>query len=158
MPLVFGATTVMFTAGETTYELSLVAEAPYYQVSASWSPGAGIDGVAEMLSPVQRILLTALAEPMLRPDAEGAVQLPSMEQVAVRLGWSLEKLERRVATLCSKFARMGIKGLERNARGELLASARSRIVEHAVGARIVTAEDLELLDAFVAQDAVGATL
>lgn len=158
MPLVFGATTVMFTAGETTYELSLAAEAPYYQVSTSWNPGTGVDGVTEMLSPVQRILLTALAEPMLRPDAEGAVQLPSMEQVAVRLGWPLEKLERRVGTLCSKFARMGIQGLERNAQGELLASARSRIVEHAVGARIVTAEDLELLDAFVAQDAVGATL
>lgn len=158
MPVVFGATTVMFTAGETTYEFTLAADAPFYQVSASWDAGADADGVAETLSPVQRILLSALAEPMLRHSDDGSVQLPSMEQVAVRLGWPLEKLERRVGTLCNKFARLGIQGLERNSRGELLASARSRIVEHAVGARIVTPEDLELLDAFVAQDAVGATL
>lgn len=158
MPLVFGATTVMFTAGETTYEIGLAADAPFYQVSTSWGSWADADGVAELLSPVQRILLTALAEPMLRPSAEGAVQLPSMEQVALRLGWPLEKLERRVNTLCGKFARMGIQGLERNAAGELLASAQSRIVEHAVGARIVTSEDLELLEAFVGQESVGATL
>jgi len=153
MPLVFSTTTVMFTAGETTYEIALTADSPYYEVTASWRPGADSEGVAGLLSPVQRILLTALAEPMLRQGVEGAVQLPSMEQVATRLGWSLEKTERRVGILCSKFARLGIRGLERNAEGELLASARSRIVEHAVGARIVTREDLELLDAFVAQDA-----
>ncbi|MDT0156131.1 hypothetical protein Q9R19_00660 [Microbacterium sp. ARD32] len=153
MPLVFGATTVMFTAGETTYELALSADSPYYEVTASWRPGAGSESVSGLLSPVQRILLTALAEPMLRAGAAGSVRLPPLEQVAVRLGWSLEKLERRVGSLCGKFARLGIRGLERNADGELLASARSRIVEHAVGARIVTPEDLELLDAFVAQDA-----
>lgn len=152
MPLVFSTTTVMFTAGETTYEIALTADAPYYEVSASWRPGDA-QGVSELLSPVQRILLSALAEPMLRQGVEGAVQLPSTEQVAVRLGWSMEKTERRVGSLCNKFARLGIRGLERNTAGELLASARSRIVEHAVGARIVTVGDLELLDAFVAQDA-----
>lgn len=153
MPLVFSATTVMFTAGEITYELALTADTPYYEVSASWRPGADSTDVSELLSPVQRILLSALAEPMLRQGMEGAVQLPSMAQVASRLGWSMEKTERRVGSLCSKFGRLGIRGLERNADGELLASARSRIVEHAVGARIVTPADLELLDAFVAQDA-----
>lgn len=155
MPLVFSTTTVMFTAGATTYEIALTADTPYYEVSASWKPGTDSEGVSELLSPVQRILLSALAEPMLRQGVEGAVQLPSMEQVASRLGWSKEKIERRVGSLCNKFARLGIRGLERNADGELLASARSRIVEHAVGARIVTPEDLELLDAFVAQDALA---
>lgn len=154
MPLVFSTTTVMFTAGETTYEIALTADAPYYEVSASWRPGGDTEGVSELLSPVQRILLTALAEPMLRPGAEGPVQLPTLEQAASRLGWSQEKIERRVGTLSGKFARLGIRGIERGADGELLASARSRIVEHAVGARIVTPADLELLDAFVAQDAL----
>lgn len=153
MPLVFGATTVMFTAGSTTYELSLTAEKPFYEVSTSWSPVAEGSGVAELLSPMQRIVLTALAEPLLRRGADGAVQLPSAEEVAARLGWPVEKLERRVGTLCDKFARHGIRGLERGADGELLATQRARLVEHAVGARIVTAGELPLLDAFVAQEA-----
>lgn len=155
MPLVFGATTVMFTAGSTTYELALIAETPFYDVSTSWSPAADTGGVAELLSPMQRILLTALAEPLLRHRADGAVQLSSTEAVATRLGWSVEKLERRVGSLCDKFARHGIRGLSRGADGEILASQRSRLVEHAVGARIVTAEDLSLLDAFVAQDSAA---
>lgn len=155
MPLVFGATTVMFTAGSTTYELALTAETPFYEVSTSWSPAAETGGVAELLSPMQRILLTALAEPLLRHRADGAVQLSSTEAVAARLGWSVEKLERRVGSLCDKFARHGVRGLGRGADGEILASQRSRLVEHAVGARIVTADDLSLLDAFVAQDSAA---
>lgn len=153
MPLVFSATTVMFTAGETTYEIALTADTPYYEVTASWRPGGDSDDVSELLSPVQRILLSALAEPMLRQGAEGAVQLPSLEQVAGRLGWSREKTERRVGSLSNKFARLGVRGIDRGVDGGLLASSRARIVEHAVGARIVTPADLELLDAFVAQDA-----
>jgi hypothetical protein len=155
MPLVFAATTVMFTAGSTTYELALTAEAPFYQVSTSWSPAAATEGVAEMLSPMQRIVLTALAEPLLRRRADGSVQLSSLEEVAARLGWTAEKLERRVGSLCDKFARIGISGLSREKDGTVLASQRSRLVEHAVGARIVTADDLALLDAFVAQDDVA---
>ncbi|MFD5213699.1 hypothetical protein [Microbacterium sp. NPDC058345] len=148
MPLVFGSTTVMFTAGATTYEFSLAAETPFYQVSTSWNSSAG-GSVAELLSPVQRILLTSLAEPLLRQRADGAVQLPSTEEVAARLGWSVEKFHRRLGTLCDKFARLGIRGLERGADGGIRSSQRSRLVEHAVGARIVTADDLALLDAFV---------
>ncbi|MFD5224378.1 hypothetical protein ACFWHT_02015 [Microbacterium sp. NPDC058342] len=152
MPLVFGATTVMFTAGETTYEFSLKAESPFYEVSTSWNGSGDADDVAALLSPVQRILLTALAEPLLRQGAAGSAQLTSTDEVAARLGWSTAKLERRLGSLCDKFARLGIRGLERGAGGELLASQRSRLVEHAIGARIVTPRDLELLEAFVAQE------
>jgi hypothetical protein len=154
MPLVFGSTAVMFTAGTTTYEFSLTAESPFYQVSTEWSQASGDASVGDLLSPMQRILLTALAEPMLRLNVPGAVELPGLDAVARRLRWSLEKIERRVGSLCDKFGRHGVRGLERNAEGRLPDTARSRLVEHAVGARIVTAEDLELLDAFVAQDAV----
>lgn len=155
MPLVFGATRIMFTAGATTYELSLTAEQPYYEVSRAWSPAADTTDVSELLSPMQRIVLTALSEPLLRPRTDGAVQLPSTEEVASRLGWPVEKLERRIGSLCDKFARLGIAGLGRSATGEILSSQQSRLVEHAVGARIVSEVDLELLDAFVAQDAAA---
>lgn len=153
MPLVFGSTVVMFTAGETTYELALSAETPFYQVSTSWTSTADA-GVSSLLSPMQRIVLTALAEPLLRLGAQGPVRLPAMDEVARRLGWSTEKLERRVGSLCDKFTRHGVRGLQRTAAGEVTDSARSRLVEHAVGARIVTFDDLDLLDAFVVQDAV----
>lgn len=152
MPLVFESTAVMFTAGPTTYEFTLSAETPFYQVSTQWSSASLDAGVGDLLSPMQRIVLIALAEPMLRLDVSGSVQLPALDDVARRLRWSTEKLERRVGSLCDKFARHGIRGLERNAARELPVTARSRLVEHAVGARIVTSDDLELLDAFVAQD------
>lgn len=154
MPLVFATTVVMFTAGSTTYEFSLTAESPFYEVSTLWSQPSGGAGVADLLSPMQRILLTALAEPMLRLNVPGAAELPDLDQAAHRLRWSFEKLERRVGSLCDKFSRRGIRGLQRDAEGRLPDSARSRLVEHAVGARIVTADDLELLDAFIAQDAL----
>lgn len=155
MPLVFGTTVVMFTAGPTTYELALSAQTPFYQVSTPWTSAADDTGVAALLSPVQKILLTALAEPMLRLSAQGAVRLPAMDEVARRLGWSMEKLERRVGSLCDKFRRHGVPGLERNDAGELPDVARARLVEHAVGARIVTFEDLDLLDAFARDAFVG---
>lgn len=154
MPLVFDSTVVMFTAGETTYELTLVAENPFYQVSAPWT--AADEGVAGLLSPMQKIVLTALAEPMLRLNTPGSVRLPAMDEVAHRLDWSQEKLERRVGSLVDKFARHGVRGLERTSAGELPDSARSRLVEHAVGARIVTVDDLDLLEAFARDAFVGA--
>src|SRR5690606_22400843 len=104
MPLVFGTTTGMFTAGEPTYESSITADNPFYEVSPSWSPSTAGGSVSELLSPMQRIVLTALAEPLLRERRQGAVQLPTTEQVAERLGWSTEKLERRLGSLCDKFA------------------------------------------------------
>ena len=151
MPLVFGATTVMFSAGPTTYEVELVAETPFYQVTTPWTSAADEPDVAGLLSPMQKIVLTALSEPMLRMAAQGSVHLPAMDEVAVRLGWSLEKLERRAGNLCDKFARHGVRGLERDGAAGMPDSVRSRLVEHAVGARIVTPDDLELLDAFVPQ-------
>lgn len=155
MPLVFSATTVMFTAGPTTYEVEFSAETPFYQVSTPWASTADGADIAGLLSPVQRIVLTALSEPMLRLASQGSVRLPAMDEVAVRLGWSLEKLERRAGSLCDKFARHGIRGLGRDSAGRMPDAVRSRLVEHAVGARIVTPDDLELLEAFDPQGAVA---
>lgn len=154
-PLVFPATTVMFTAGPTTYEVELLVETPFYQVSTPWTSTADDADVAGLLSPVQRIVLTALSEPMLRFAAQGSVRLPAMEDVADRLGWPAGKLERRVGNLCDKFARHGVRGVTRDAAGGVSDSVRSRLVEHAVGARIVTSDDLELLDAFVPESFVA---
>lgn len=154
-PLVFPATTVMFTAGPTTYEIELSTESPFYQVSTPWASTPDEADVVGLLSPVQKIVLTALAEPMLRQAAQGSVRLPPMDDVAVRLGWPLAKLERRAGSLCDKFARHGVRGLHRDSEGRMPDAVRSRLVEHAVGARIVTPDDLELLEAF---DPLGAVV
>lgn len=152
MPLVFGTTAVMFTAGPTTYEFTLLAERPFYEVSTAWSANAEGAGVSDLLSPMQRMVLTALAEPMLRLSTQSAVRLPDGGDVAARLGWSTEKFERRLGSLVDKFSRHGVRGLERDSVGELSDAVRTRLVEYAVGARIVTFDDLDLLDAFGAQD------
>ena len=99
--------------------------------------------------------LTALAEPILRLNAPGAARLPAMDEVARRLGWQEEKFSRRVGSLIDKFARHGVRGLERTETGELPETARTRLAEYAVGARIVTVDDLDLLEAFAREAYVG---
>ncbi|MGO1174309.1 MAG: hypothetical protein ACTMKU_08400, partial [Actinomycetaceae bacterium] len=55
--------------------------------------------------------------------------------------------------VCDKLARYGVRGL-RGGQGKLAVNRRARLVEHAVASRLVTNDELELLDA--PQDAEAA--
>ncbi|MDQ6657904.1 MAG: hypothetical protein M3Z00_06740 [Actinomycetota bacterium] len=147
LPLVFANTTVLFTAGPTTYELNLVGSQPAFDVSAT---ADGATSGETTIGPVlltdsQRAVIVALAEPLLRRDGTGTSAMPSSKEAAARLGWEMTRFNRKLDNVCDKLDRRGVRGL-RGGPGQLATNRRARLVEHAVASRMVTAQDLKLLD------------
>ncbi|PJI94982.1 hypothetical protein [Luteimicrobium subarcticum] len=149
LPLVFGRTTIVFTAGPTTYELSArLEDAPYTQAVHPDPDDAGDGTVTIGVVPFtvsQRQLIVALAEPMLRRDGTGLSELPSSADAAARLGWAMTRFNRKLDNVCDKLDRIGVKGL-RGGPASHAKNRRARLVEYAVASRLVTSADLPLLD------------
>ncbi|MBS1907163.1 MAG: hypothetical protein JST33_11485 [Actinobacteria bacterium] len=145
LPLVFGLTTVVFTAGPTTYELAVHMAEPAFAETAP-GPLHGITTVGDVtLTPSQKLVILALAESMLLRDGVGMGEIPTGARAAARLGWNVTRFNRKLDNVCDKFDRLGVRGL----RGGMRAYAtnrRIRLVEYAIAARIVTRADLPLLD------------
>jgi hypothetical protein len=145
-----GEQSVTFSSGPHRYELDVVLERPEPFVH---EPGDLVDPLAERtlewgrvpLNDDQRLLLVALAEPLLRDPAAVDVALPTNRATAALLGWTLTKLNRKLDHLCLKLARAGVGGLHGDV-AVLAADRRRRLVEHAVEVGLVAAEDLDLLD------------
>lgn len=146
LPVVFPATSIVFTAGPTTYELTAsLTDAPYYEIRAE-DPGSGDTTIGAVQFTVsQRQLIVALAEPMLRREGTGLSEIPSSADAARRLGWATTRFNRKLDNVCDKLDRIGVKGL-RGGPGGAATNRRARLVEHAVASRLVTPDDLPLLD------------
>lgn len=152
VPIVFGRLVVVFTAGAFTYELIIhVAEPAWREVTAGGP--ALVDGETTMgraeLTESQRLLVLALAEPLLRESGAGAASIPSSARAAERLGWPLTTFNRKLDAVCDKLDRSGVPGL-RGGPGNLATHRKVRLVEHAVLTRLVTVDDLPFLLAVVA--------
>jgi hypothetical protein len=146
LPLVFAETTVLFTAGPTTYELTLVGDQPTFTPTEVAPNSAGETTIGPvMLTGSQRALIVALAEPMLRREGTGTSAIPSSKLAAARLGWELTRFNRKLDNVCEKLDRRGVRGL-RGGAGQLAVNRRARLVEHAVASRLVTPADLALLE------------
>ncbi len=146
IPVVFEKTVVWFTAGPTTYELELVLEdAPFSPVVAEVVDDGSTTIGRTNLTPDQRLLIVALAEPALRRGNRGMSAVPGSADAAKRLGWTITKFNRKLDNVCEKFERMGVRGLHGDA-SRLAANRRARLVEYALATHIVTKADLALLD------------
>jgi hypothetical protein len=146
LPLVFAETTVLFTAGPTTYEVTLVGDEPTFSPTDVGRAEAGETTIGPVvLTDSQRALIVALAEPLLRRDGTSTSAIPSSKQAAERLGWELTRFNRKLDNVCEKLARRGVRGL-RGGSGQLAINRRARLVEHAVASRLVTQADLAILD------------
>ncbi|WP_235201480.1 hypothetical protein [Microbacterium sp. CH12i] len=147
MPLVFERSVIVFTAGPFTYELSLhTDEAPYdvsRHVEVSMSGETTV--MPASFTAMQKQLIVALAEPMLRREGVSMNELPSSSVAAERLGWTMSKFNRKLDNVCDKLDRMGVQGL-RGGPGKLATNRRARLVEYAVTSHVVTRADLPLLD------------
>ena len=99
---------------------------------------------ATSLTPDQRRLVVALAEPRLRGDGRASVVLPSNAEAAERLGWAITRFNRKLDNVCQKLSRLGVRGLH-GGPDRLASNRRSRLVEYAVATRLVTKDDLVLL-------------
>lgn len=145
LPLVFGRTIVVFTAGPTTYELAVHASEPAF----AYTDPVPFDGVTTVgslsLTESQRLLIVALAEPMLLFDGSGRGEIPANVKAAQRLGWALTRFNRKLDNVCNKLDRIGVKGM-RGGIGAHATNRRIRLVEYALAARLVTRADLALLD------------
>ncbi|MHC6175832.1 hypothetical protein [Glutamicibacter endophyticus] len=146
LPLVFNRTSVVFTAGPTTYEFAIhVAQPTFRQEPLAGDPDGATTIGPVTLTSAQRALVVALAEPMLRRDGTGLSAIPSSAAAAERLGWSITKFNRKLDNVCDKLDKAGIVGL-RGGPGKLATNRKARLVEHAVSSHLVTRADLKLLE------------
>jgi hypothetical protein len=146
LPLVFAETLVRFSAGSTTYELAINLDGPVFDPPRPELPANGDTTAGRFsLTTDQRLLLLALTEPALRTGARAIAALPSSADAALRLGWSLTKFNRKLDNVCQKLASAGIRGLHGGA-GQLASNRRFRLVEYALAARLVSPDDLMLLE------------
>ena len=146
LPLVFEETLVRFTAGPTSYELEVFLEQPPFTEPVEVAGDHGDTTIGMLPFTVdQRKLVLALAEPLLRQEGRGSAVVPSSVQAARRLGWSTTKFNRKLDNVCQKLTKIGVRGLH-GSPGQLASNRRARLVEYAVSTRLVTADDLALLD------------
>lgn len=146
LPLVFDSTVVRFTAGPTSYELELVLDEPLFAEPVALTKDAGDTTIGLVpLTVDQRRLIVALAEPLLRQNGRGSAAVPSSAEAARRLGWATTRFNRKLDNVCQKLTKVGVRGLH-GSPGELASNRRARLVEYAVSTRLVTLDDLPLLD------------
>ncbi|WP_418001300.1 hypothetical protein [Microbacterium psychrotolerans] len=146
LPLVFAATSVIFSAGPTTYELTIHAAEPTFRDTQQPPDDDGLSTIGDVpLTHSQRVMILALAEPVLRREGTGMSELPTSAQAAERLGWTLTRFNRKLDNVCDKLDRIGVPGMRGGVRS-YATNRRVRLVEHALAARLVTRDDLPLLD------------
>ncbi len=149
MPVLADILDVIFTAGRTVYDLTLVT-----QSHGLGSPDETEVGVGEVtagrvsLNEAQRLLLLVLAEDALRGTAGGGPgEFPTTSAAAKRLGWTVPAFTRRLDHLCLKLERAGARGL-RAGGGRVSTHRRLRLVEYAITTRLISRADLVLLEQF----------
>lgn len=153
LPIVFQTMHVLFSAGSTTYDFTIHAEADVYTTSlTAGASDAGTTIMPVSLTPSQRLLILALAERVLAQPTAGRATVPSSAEAAARLGWSMTTFNRKLDNVCEKLDKIGVHGL-RGGRGRLATNRRARLVEYAVATRLVSIDDLPLLDANVQESA-----
>ncbi len=146
IPLVFPTTEIRFTAGPSNYMLTLhLSEAPL-AVPSTVNRISGTTTLRPvMLTDNQRRCVLALSAPTLERHRSESTELPSNADAANRLGWPLTKFNRQLDTVCAKLSKSGVRGLH-GSSGNLASNRRARLVEYALAVRLVTPEDLPLLD------------
>jgi hypothetical protein len=146
LPLVFEHVHIVFGAGSTSYELSVHTDGGIYGPAASSVSRVGDETIGHVpLTTSQRQLIVALAEPLLRQSAAGHGEIPSSAEAATRLGWTLTAFNRKLDNVCDKLDRIGVTGL-RGGKDNLATNRRLRLVEYAIATRLVTRDDLTVLE------------
>ena len=147
LPIVFPTLHVMFSAGSTTYDFTVHAADDYFNTAvSSISAGGSTTVLPVILTSSQRLLVASLCERVLVQAVPGRGQLPSSAEAAARLGWSMTTFNRKLDNVCEKLDKIGVQGLY-GGRGKLATNRRARLVEYAIATRLVTIEDVALLDA-----------
>jgi hypothetical protein len=147
--LVHGEFTLGFSAGPTRYELFGALEDHEWATDLLGPDGLSgtetVDWGRVDLNDDQRLLLLAMCEPRLL-DPHGDPDTPfSNRQGAARLGWSITKFNRKLDHLCEKLHRAGVPDVHGGVGANAM-DRRRRLVDHALTVRLVTVEELSLID------------
>jgi hypothetical protein len=103
------------------------------------------DGELPRFTAEQVLLIVAMCEHRLAAEpGRPPSPIPTNQQIADRLGWTITKLNRKLDHICGRLARRGIPGL-RGSERHLAMDRRRRLVEYALSSGLVTAADLALL-------------
>ena len=146
LPIVFQTMHVMFSAGSTTYDLSIHTDEDYFNTGVAASTNGGSTTIMPVtLTTTQRLLIVALAENVLRQSVPGRGSIPTSTDAAARIGWSMTTFNRKLDNVCEKLDKIGVQGL-RGGPGALATHRRARLVEYAVASHLVSVDDLSLLD------------
>jgi hypothetical protein len=146
LPIVFQTMHVMFSAGSTTYDLSIHTDEDYFNTGVAASTNGGSTTIMPVtLTSSQRLLIVALAENVLRQSVPGRGSIPTSTDAAARIGWSMTTFNRKLDNVCEKLDKIGVQGL-RGGPGALATHRRARLVEYAVASHLVSIDDLSLLD------------
>lgn len=149
LPLIFEHSYVRFSAGATSYEVEIsVDEAPFSgPANAVAEASMMTETIGQVpLTPDQRLVIVAIAEPLLLQEGRGTAALPSSADAARRLGWTQTKFTRKLDNVCAKLKKQGVRGLHGEA-GNLASNRRARLVEYAISTGLVGPHDLAMLDA-----------
>ena len=153
IPLAMKTLVVWFTAGPTTYDFEIHVASPVFQSVTSDPVETGLDSAEDVgaatvgrvsLTPDQKLLVVALCEPFLLRREAGTSQIPSSAAAAERLGWTLTRFNRKLDNVCQKLADAGTRGLHGGV-GKLASNRKARLVEHALSTKLVSEDDLGLL-------------
>ena len=146
LPIVFPQMQVLFSAGSTTYEFTIHSAEDYYNTSAAVAGSGGSTTIEPIpLTSSQRLLVVALAEQVLRQSSPGRGEIPASAEAAARLHWSMTTFNRKLDNVCEKLDKIGVAGL-RGGKANLATHRRLRLVEYAVATRLVSRDDLYLID------------
>ncbi len=149
LPIVFERTSIHFSAGERQYEVRVHAASPIYMDlpsgSGAVSEGASRELTHIALTPAQRLLLLALCESVLLRGEHGLGDIPTSARAAERLGWTVTAFNRKLDNVCEKLDRIGVEGLRGGARS-YATNRRARLVDYAVRNKLVSEDELYLLD------------
>lgn len=141
VPIGFDEFTVSFEAGRSAYEIGgALAESTPLELGES-VPSDTVEFGMVSLNDDQRLLVVALAEPLLRGTPNWASRLPGNKEVALRLGWTVTKYNRKLDYLCRRLAELGVDGLQ-GGPGSLASGRRQLLVQHLTDRGLISADDL----------------
>ncbi len=141
-PLPGNDTVLSFQAGIGNYEINLRSGRALHEAKIA----VGLDTVVQdvELTLSQKQLIVALAEQMLRePQAKPVI--PPTKDAAKRLGWAITRFNGKLDNVCEKYHKVGVRGVKSTV-GNKAKDRKRALVEHCVRMRIVTADDLPILD------------
>ena len=134
--------TVRFSAGPARYELGVVCDVPAGPTPALVEAlETTVDPGSVALGPEHRALLAMLASRRLLGN-DSARDLPTNQEVADQLGWTLKKVNRKIDWICAQFTAHGVAGLRDP--GMRANERRRHLVDHVLATGQITVADLPL--------------